>query len=198
MADSASLTTARSGSIAARPANTMTIAVTVSTIGALAGLLACGAPPASSAAIALTVPAAAIDVRQRRIPNAAVSASAVVLVAGGVTGLLLGNSTHAPGSAAGAAAMCAPLLLIHLWSPTAMGFGDVKLALGLGAALGAVAVPLPLVSLALAAGGTSLVGIVRRSRTMPFGPGLVGGAILAAASHPLWIEGVSAAVSGSA
>ena len=198
MADSSSLTTVRSDSIAARPATTMTIAVTVSTIGALAGLLASGVPPAVSAAIALTVPAAAIDIRQRRIPNAAVSASAVVLVAGGVAGLLQGAPTHAPGAVAGAATMCVPLLLIHLWSPTAMGFGDVKLALVLGAALGVVAVPLALAALALAAGGTSLVGIVRRSPTMPFGPGLVGGAIVAATSHPLWIGSVSAAVSGSA
>jgi len=196
LADSATLTTARPKSVAHDRPIVATLVVAAGTIGTLVVLLATGTPLVSAVVIAMTVPAAAVDVQQRRLPNGYLLVSAFALVAGTAASALSGTSNHASGTVVGAVSMCAPLLAVHLWSPAAMGFGDVKLAVLLGAAVGTVAVPLTLVALALGAGGTSLVGIARRKRTLPFGPGLVGGAIMATASHPLWIGSVTAAVSG--
>ena len=67
--------------------------------------------------------------------------------------------------------MALPLLLMHLASPSSMGFGDVKLAVVVGAAVGAADWQLALPALALAAGATATVGIVERLRHVPFGPG---------------------------
>lgn len=141
-----------------------------------------GVPLASGVAVALLVPAALVDVHVRRLPDRLVTAAALVFVA------LIGVSTD-PTTAGrilgGALAMSAPLLVLHLISPTSMGFGDVKAAVVLGAAVGAVDWQLAVSALALAAGATAVVGILIRARTIAFGPGLVVGAALALAASPL-------------
>jgi leader peptidase (prepilin peptidase)/N-methyltransferase len=70
------------------------------------------------------------DVRQCRLPNRLTlpGFAAVMLVAAG--------SGHGLAAALGAAALTTVYLLVHLLAPTAMGAGDVKLALGLGALTG--------------------------------------------------------------
>src|ERR1700727_4005079 len=70
------------------------------------------------------------DVRLRRLPNRLTlpGFAAVMLVAA--------SSGHGPAAALGAAALTTVYLLVHLLAPTAMGAGDVKLALGLGALTG--------------------------------------------------------------
>ena len=73
---------------------------------------------------------------------------------------------------AGALAMALPLLVLHLATPQAMGFGDVKLAVVLGAAVGVADWRLALVVLALASGAAVAVAVVRRRSSIAFGPAL--------------------------
>lgn len=120
--------------------------------------------------VAVLVPAAVVDVRERRIPDHLVVAAAAVLA---VTGAVSGLSAGAV--AAGAVVMSGPLLALHLISPASMGFGDVKAAFVLGAALGTIDWQLALVALCVAAGVGGVVGLARRVATIPFGAFLVFG-----------------------
>jgi leader peptidase (prepilin peptidase) / N-methyltransferase len=70
------------------------------------------------------------DVTQRRLPNVLTLPGAAVIVVGAVV------AGRGPTALAGAAALAATYLLVHLVAPTAMGAGDVKLAIGLGALTG--------------------------------------------------------------
>jgi leader peptidase (prepilin peptidase)/N-methyltransferase len=161
------------------------------------GLGIAGVGIGASAAIATLVPAAAIDVRHRRLPDGYVlAAGAVLMLAGLVSWAALGTSLTDQTTRAGLGAlvMAAPLVVVHLASPASMGFGDVKVAVVLGAAVGTADWRLGLVALALATGTASLVGLVRRAATMPFGPFLVGGsagAVLLGATVGAAIFGVA-------
>lgn len=71
------------------------------------------------------------DVRQRRLPNA-------LTLPGAVAVLVVAALTECGTSALlGGVALAALYLLVHLIAPAAMGAGDVKLALGVGALTGA-------------------------------------------------------------
>src|SRR5258708_29585114 len=70
------------------------------------------------------------DVRQCRLPNR------LTLPGFAVVMLVAAGSGHGLAAALGAAALTPVYLLVHLLAPTAMGAGDVKLALGLGALTG--------------------------------------------------------------
>ena len=83
----------------------------------------------------------------------------------------------------GAAAMALPILALHLLSPASMGFGDVKAAALLGAAVGTVDWRLGAVALCLAALSGAAVGVLTRRRTIAFGPFLVLGAWLSLLAH---------------
>jgi leader peptidase (prepilin peptidase)/N-methyltransferase len=109
------------------------------------------------------------DVQQRRLPTwLTVPGAAVVLLGAGVSGRALPALT-------GASALAALYLLVHLVSPTAMGAGDVKLALGLGALTGCfgpdvwllAALGAPLLTAALAT-----VALLRGVRSVPHGPSM--------------------------
>jgi leader peptidase (prepilin peptidase)/N-methyltransferase len=133
--------------------------------------------------------AAATDWRTHRVPNLLV---AVALVPALVAVLVVDDRTHLLASLAlGAAVMAVPLLFVHLAAPAAMGFGDVKLAAALGAALGVLDPTLGVPALAAAAGLTLLAAAWRRRAAMPFAPGLVSGAAAAMALGAL--EGWKAA-----
>jgi len=142
-------------------------------------------PAASS--IALLVPAALVDVEQRRVPDAWVVGALVVLLAGLVAESVIGPSTDLratmSAAAGGALAMTFPVLVLHLVSPRSMGFGDVKAAGVLGAALGTVDWRLGLVALAIAAVAGAAAGIAGRQRTIAFGPFLVAGAWISLLAH---------------
>jgi leader peptidase (prepilin peptidase)/N-methyltransferase len=69
--------------------------------------------------------------------------------------------------------MALPVLALHLLSPASMGFGDVKAAVVLGAAVGTVDARLAAVALCLAAAGGAAFGLATRRRAIPFGPFLV-------------------------
>jgi leader peptidase (prepilin peptidase)/N-methyltransferase len=111
----------------------------------------------------------AYDVRERRLPNwLTVPGGMVIISAAALFG-------HGPAALAGAAALTAGYLLVHLSAPTALGGGDVKLAVGVGALTGMfgpdvwvlAALGAPLLTAALACGAT-----IRGIPTVPHGPSM--------------------------
>ena len=110
------------------------------------------------------------DIRARRLPNALTlpGAGAILLAAG-----FAGRGLPA---VAGAAALAAVYLLVHLASPAAMGAGDVKLAIGLGGLAGCfgagvwflAALVAPLLTALLALGARVATGAL----TVPHGPSM--------------------------
>ncbi len=107
------------------------------------------------------------DIRQRRLPNwLTIPGAAVVLVVAAVAGR---------GTAAlfGALGLFGLYLMIHLLAPTAMGAGDVKLALGVGALTGAFGVDVWVLAAVGAPLLTAAVALAYRSAaTVPHGPSM--------------------------
>ncbi|CAL9522124.1 A24 family peptidase [Streptomyces sp. NPDC030392] len=129
---------------------------------------------------------AAVDRRVHRLPD-----HLTLPLAGGVP-LLLGAAALLPGHAGswrlsllGALALGGAYLVLFLVNPNGMGFGDVKLALPLGAALGWYGWPVLLLGafagFALGA-AYGLFLVLRRRATrrsaIPFGPFMIAGAVL--------------------
>jgi leader peptidase (prepilin peptidase) / N-methyltransferase len=110
------------------------------------------------------------DVRRRRLPNWLTLPGGVIVLAAAA---LCGSGMAA---LAGAAALTLPYLVIHLTAPAAMGAGDVKLAIGVGAltgafgfdawALAALAAPILTALWAVA------VAVASREKTVPHGPSM--------------------------
>ncbi|MEI6253777.1 MAG: A24 family peptidase [Mycobacteriaceae bacterium] len=114
-----------------------------------------------------------IDVRQRRLPN--------VLTLSGAVLILLGSALCGRGLPAilGAGALGGLYLAVHLADPAALGGGDVKLALALGALTGAFGVPVWVLAALGAPVLTAVVGtvtlVLRRGRAglgVPHGPSM--------------------------
>ncbi len=128
------------------------------------------------------VPVVVIDLEHRLIPNIVVLPAAALALAFAV----LHNPDRWWVPVVGAFGAAAFLGILWLLYPRGMGFGDVKLALLLGAVLGASVIPA--LFIAFAAG--SILGIVLMARhgasarktAIPFGPYLAAGALLA-----LWV-----------
>lgn len=154
----------------------------IGALGIAAVAIAAGAAPAPTLTVAVLSPAALVDARERRLPDRWVLAASVVLVAGTTAAWLAGHPPAVSSIAAGAVAMAGPLLALHLVSPEAMGFGDVKASAVLGAALGSVDWRLGLVALSMAAGSAAAVGLARRLHTIAFGPFLLGAAAVTLAA----------------
>ena len=134
---------------------------------------------AGAAALVPAVAAALADQRTNRVPNALVALAIVPTL---VAVRLADHPAHLLTSLAlGVGAMALPLLVVHLVAPAAMGFGDVKLAVALGAGLGVLEPTLAVLALAIASGLTLLVAACSRRSAMPFAPGLVLGATAAMA-----------------
>lgn len=130
--------------------------------------------------VLLLVGVTTVDVRERRIPNSMTGLAALGAVLSG----LLYDEAGQPGRLIAAAVAVAFLLAVRAPRPDALGLGDVKLAGVLGLCLG------PVVAVALAAAflAGSLVAVavvVRdgrhalRTTTVPFGPYLAGGGVVA-------------------
>jgi leader peptidase (prepilin peptidase)/N-methyltransferase len=110
------------------------------------------------------------DVRQRRLPNwLTLPGFAVVMVVAAGAG-------NAQAAAVGAAALTTVYLLVHLLAPTAMGAGDVKLALGVGALTGCFGADVWLLAAIGAPLLTAVVGMVARlgwsATSVPHGPSM--------------------------
>lgn len=69
-----------------------------------------------------------IDIRQQKLPNVLTGSGAVIIF-----GYAL-FTTQFTASLLGALLLAVPYLLVHLAAPASFGAGDVKLAIGLGAA----------------------------------------------------------------
>ncbi|MET0900432.1 MAG: A24 family peptidase [Mycobacterium sp.] len=107
-----------------------------------------------------------IDIREQRLPNALTLPGAAVIL--GVAGWC-GSGAAA---LAGAGALAGGYLLMHLLAPSAMGAGDVKLALGLGALTGAVGIEAWVVAALAAPLCTAIWGLVTGARVLPHGPSM--------------------------
>jgi leader peptidase (prepilin peptidase) / N-methyltransferase len=110
------------------------------------------------------------DIRQRRLPNwLTLPGFAVIMV-------VAAGSGHGRAAALGAGLLAAAYLLVHAAAPMAMGAGDVKLALGLGALTGCfggdvwllAAIGAPLLTAVI--GGVARLG--RSATTVPHGPSM--------------------------
>jgi leader peptidase (prepilin peptidase) / N-methyltransferase len=119
------------------------------------------------------------DIRERRLPN--------WLTMPGATVILATAALHGRGAPAvlGAVALFAVHVVVHLASPAAMGAGDVKLAIGIGALTGTfggnvwllAALGAPLLTAVWA-----LVRVLRGSgQTVPHGPSMCLAAMTATA-----------------
>ena len=110
------------------------------------------------------------DVTQRRLPNwLTVPGAAVILASATAVG-------HGAPALAGATSLFAIYLVLHLIAPAAMGGGDVKLAIGIGALTGAFGIDVwSLAALGaplLTAGWALIVSVRRTEKTVPHGPSM--------------------------
>jgi leader peptidase (prepilin peptidase) / N-methyltransferase len=130
---------------------------------------------ACAAVLAWTVALTLHDIRRRRLPNTLTLPGAVVILAVAAAG------GRGPAALCGALALAALYLAVHLVAPGAMGAGDVKLALGLGALTGAFGADVWLLAAFGAPVLTALFGLLARVRTLPHGPSMCVASLAAAA-----------------
>ncbi len=158
-----------------------TKSVVVATVGAGLAVLRWGAAGALiGLVVAVAVLAAIVDVRTSRIPNPLIAAATVPTLA--VIALESSQGSGARAALAvtlGVLGVAGPMFVVHMVSPAALGFGDVKLGAALGGALGLIDPGLGLLALCIASGATGLVGLIARRESLAFGPGLVLGVIVA-------------------
>jgi leader peptidase (prepilin peptidase)/N-methyltransferase len=121
-------------------------------------------PAAVAALLALTgwcIVLSVIDLRERRLPNALTGPGALTVL--GVAAAT-GRGTAA---IVGALLLAAPYLAIHLACPAAFGAGDVKLAVGLGAAAACGGAQVWVWAALTAPALTALAGVLTRVRGLP-------------------------------
>jgi leader peptidase (prepilin peptidase)/N-methyltransferase len=162
--------------------------VTLATAGACAGLaLATGARPELAVWLLLAplgVLLAVVDFRVQRLPDVlTLPLAGLALVLLGVTALVPEHAGEWPTALFGSLVLGGAYFLLFLANPNGMGFGDVKLALGIGAVLGWYGwgtVVLGTFAGFLFGGlyGLGLVLMRRAGRktSIPFGPFLIAGA----------------------
>jgi len=106
------------------------------------------------------------DVRQRRLPNWLTLPGFVVIM------VVATGTGHGRAAAVGAMLLAAVYLLAHAVAPAAMGAGDVKLALGLGALTGCFGGGAWLLAAIGAPVLTAVIGVLGGRRTLPHGPSM--------------------------
>jgi leader peptidase (prepilin peptidase)/N-methyltransferase len=128
---------------------------------------------------------AVVDLRVQRLPDPlTLPLAPVALALLGLAALLPEHAGHWPTALYGALALGAGYLVLFLVHPSGMGFGDVKLAVGMGAVLGWYGWSVVLLGafagfLLGAVYGGALVVVRRAGRrtAIPFGPFLLSGAL---------------------
>ena len=135
---------------------------------------------AVAAALAWLTALTVYDIRERRLPNALTLPGAVLVPAAAV---LAGRGTAA---VLGGLLLAALYLVVHLVAPAAMGAGDVKLAVGVGALAGAFGLDawvLAAVGAPLLTAVWGLLVLPRRGAraTVPHGPSMCVATIAAVA-----------------
>ncbi|MGB6206234.1 prepilin peptidase [Mycobacterium sp.] len=110
------------------------------------------------------------DIRRRRLPNWLTLPGFAVIM------LFAAGADRGPAAALGAGLLAAVYLLVHVVAPAAMGAGDVKLALGLGALTGCFGGDVWLLAAIGAPLLTAVIGGVARlgwsATTVPHGPSM--------------------------
>ncbi|OMC39116.1 peptidase A24 [Mycobacterium sp. GA-1841] len=109
------------------------------------------------------------DIAERRLPNWLTLPGAVLVL------LVASAAGQGLSALAGAAALSMLYFVVHLVSPRAMGGGDVKLAVGLGALSGAFGVEVWLLAALAAPLFTAVLALgaaLRGIRTVPHGPSM--------------------------
>jgi len=110
------------------------------------------------------------DIRERRLPNWLTMPGAAVILA------IAAMQGRGVAASLGALALFAIYALAHLVSPAAMGAGDVKLAIGIGALTGSLGSDLWLLAALgapLLTGAWAVIEVLRRSaQTVPHGPSM--------------------------
>ena len=123
-----------------------------------------------AAALLWMLALAGYDIRQRRLPNRLTLPGFAVIM------LVAACSGHGGAAALGAGLLAVVYLLVHLAAPAAMGAGDVKLALGLGALTGCIGADVWLLAAIGAPLLTALIGVVARlgwsATIVPHGPSM--------------------------
>jgi leader peptidase (prepilin peptidase)/N-methyltransferase len=153
--------------------------------GALAGLLVVAGAGAAVLLAPVAVVASAIDVRWHRLPDRLTGGATVAVgMALLVTAAVTGETGLVLRALAGAALLAGLLFAVHVVSPRGMGFGDVKLGVPLGLAVGAAGLGAVVVAVAVAGAIGAVAGLFvlarhrDRARAFAFGPCLCAGALL--------------------
>ncbi|GAA2883111.1 prepilin peptidase [Streptomyces mexicanus] len=165
-----------------------TPAVAVVTALVCAALAAATGPRPEAVVWSLVAPVgvllALVDQRVHRLPDLlTLPLAALTAVLLGGAALLPAAAGSWPGALLGALALGAAYFLLFLVNPSGLGFGDVKLALALGAALGWYGWPVVVVGAVagLLYGGCYGLGLILlrragRGAVIPLGPFMLGGA----------------------
>ncbi len=119
------------------------------------------------------------DIRERRLPNwLTVPGAVAILTSAAAAG-------HGTPAVAGAVSLFAIYLGLHVVAPAAMGAGDVKLAVGIGALTGSFGVDVWVLAALgaplLTAGWAVVIRVTSAERTVPHGPSMCVAAAAAAA-----------------
>jgi leader peptidase (prepilin peptidase) / N-methyltransferase len=119
------------------------------------------------------------DIREWRLPNALTLPGAAVIL-----GVATAAGRGIP-ALLGGGALFAVYLLVHLLTPSAMGAGDVKLAIGVGGLTGAFGIDVWMLAALAAPLLTAVWAIVvmlrRAGSTVPHGPSMCLAAVVASA-----------------
>jgi len=129
-----------------------------------------GAGVAGACVLAWLTALSVFDIRERRLPNWLTLPGAVVVLA------VEASAGRGVPAVLGAVGLAGLYLVVHLVAPAAMGAGDVKLAVGVGALTGAFGYDvwvLAAVGAPLLTATWALVALSRRSSsTVPHGPSM--------------------------
>jgi len=142
-------------------------------------MLVAGVLSASAALVA-----AVIDVRRRRLPDPVVATVGLLPLVAAAVGFVGPSALLV-----GCVLLAGPFAIAHTLSPASIGFGDVKFAAVLGACVSVVDAQVALLAVSIASGMSSFGGLLVGRRSVPLGPGLVFGAVVAVVIGPFVIGG---------